>query len=188
MDVVVLALAKKYTDEKIAQSGGGGGTGADGGYYTPDITQSEPGTADFSWTASKAGMPTVPDVRLTLPPGQDGENGVTPTIGENGNWYLGELDTGKPSRGEAGQDGNPGDPGAAAGFGAVTATATKLDSGAQPTVQAEWSGPNTAKNLTLTFGIPAGPQGPAYTLTPEDKQAIVQDVLAALPNAEGVGF
>lgn len=82
----------------------------------------------------------------------------------------------------AGQDG---DPGAAAGFGTISATATKLDSGAQPTVQAEWSGPDTAKNLTLTFGIPEGPQGPAYELTPEDKQAIVQDVLAALPVYNG---
>lgn len=118
-------------------------------------------------------------------PGPAGKDGVTPTIGENGNWYLGEEDTGKPSRGEAGQDGNPG---AAAGFGTITATATQLASGAQPTIQAEWNGPNTAKNLKLTFGIPAGPEGPAYTLTDEDMQSIVQDVLAALPNAEGVGF
>lgn len=88
----------------------------------------------------------------------------------------------------AGQDGSPGTPGAAAGFGTITATATQLASGEQPTVQAEWSGPDTAKNLTLTFGIPAGPEGPAYTLTPEDKQTIVQDVLAALPNAEEVEF
>lgn len=85
----------------------------------------------------------------------------------------------------AGQDG---DPGADAGFGTITATATQLASGAQPTVQADWSGPNTAKNLTMTFGIPAGPQGPAYTLTESDKQTIVQAVLAALPNAEEVGF
>ena len=84
-----------------------------------------------------------------------------------------------------GQDGNPGDPGAAAGFGTISATATKLDSGAQPTVQYEWSGPDTAKNLTLTFGIPEGTQGPAYELTPEDKQTIVQDVLAALPVYNG---
>lgn len=167
---------------------GGGGTGADGGYYTPAIEQTEPGTADFSWTASKASMPTVPGVRLTLPPGQDGEDGVTPTIGENGNWYLGEIDTGKPSRGEPGKNGDDGDPGAAAGFGTITATATQLASGQQPTFNAEWSGPNEAKNLTLSIGVPAGPQGPAYELTPEDKSSIVQDVLAALPNAEGVGF
>lgn len=35
-------------------------------------------------------------------PGADGMDGITPTIGDNGNWYLGETDTGKPSRGEAG--------------------------------------------------------------------------------------
>ena len=32
----------------------------------------------------------------------DGADGLTPTIGENGNWYLGDTDTGKPSRGEKG--------------------------------------------------------------------------------------
>ena len=111
--------------------GGGGGTGPDGGYYTPSIAQAEPGAATFSWTASKPNMPTVPDVQLTLPPGKEGnpgEDGITPTIGENGNWYLGTVDTGLPSR---------------------------------------------------------GPEGPAYTLTAEDKQTIVQHVLAALPVYNG---
>lgn len=36
------------------------------------------------------------------PPGAPGTNGTTPHIGDNGNWYLGETDTGKPSRGQAG--------------------------------------------------------------------------------------
>jgi hypothetical protein len=31
-----------------------------------------------------------------------GTDGITPTIGTNGNWYLGETDTGMPSRGEQG--------------------------------------------------------------------------------------
>ena len=31
-----------------------------------------------------------------------GADGITPTIGENGNWYLGDTDTNKPSRGEKG--------------------------------------------------------------------------------------
>lgn len=35
-----------------------------------------------------------------------GADGITPTIGENGNWYLGEEDTGKPSRGEKGDPGS----------------------------------------------------------------------------------
>ena len=35
-------------------------------------------------------------------PGAPGKDGITPTIGDNGNWYLGAEDTGKPSRGEMG--------------------------------------------------------------------------------------
>ena len=40
--------------------------------------------------------------------GRDGTDGITPTIGENGNWYLGATDTGKPSRGEDGATGATG--------------------------------------------------------------------------------
>ena len=46
--------------------------------------------------------------------GQDGADGITPHIGDNGNWYIGDTDTGKPSRGEtgpAGQDGADGQDG-----------------------------------------------------------------------------
>lgn len=34
--------------------------------------------------------------------GAKGADGITPTIGDNGNWYIGDDDTGKPSRGEQG--------------------------------------------------------------------------------------
>ena len=37
--------------------------------------------------------------------GLDGTDGLTPTIGDNGNWYLGDADTGKPSRGIQGEQG-----------------------------------------------------------------------------------
>ena len=40
--------------------------------------------------------------------GDKGEDGITPTIGANGNWYLDTTDTGKPSRGEKGDKGDPG--------------------------------------------------------------------------------
>ena len=40
-----------------------------------------------------------------------GADGITPTIGENGNWYLGETDTGKPSRGDKGEQGSQGERG-----------------------------------------------------------------------------
>lgn len=46
--------------------------------------------------------------------GQDGEpgkDGTTPHIGDNGNWYIGDTDTGRPSRGEPGADGAPGQDG-----------------------------------------------------------------------------
>lgn len=44
-------------------------------------------------------------------PGKDGTSGadgVTPHIGDNGNWYLGTTDTNKPSRGAKGDKGDPG--------------------------------------------------------------------------------
>ena len=47
-------------------------------------------------------------VSVEIPKGIDG---VTPTIGDNGNWYLGTTDTGKPSRGEKGDKGDKGDQG-----------------------------------------------------------------------------
>lgn len=41
-------------------------------------------------------------------PGKDGTDGITPTIGDNGNWFLGTTDTGKPSRGATGDTGTDG--------------------------------------------------------------------------------
>ena len=40
---------------------------------------------------------------------QGGGSGDVPTIGENGNWYIDGVDTGKPSRGEPGPQGEPGE-------------------------------------------------------------------------------
>ena len=37
--------------------------------------------------------------------GTDGQDGITPTIGQNGNWYISDTDTGKPSRGIQGEQG-----------------------------------------------------------------------------------
>ena len=53
----------------------------------------------------------VEDYLKANPPGTgaSGKDGITPTIGKNGNWYLGSTDTGKPSRGA---DGTPGAAGA----------------------------------------------------------------------------
>ena len=41
-------------------------------------------------------------------PGQDGENGGTPYIGSNGNWWIGDVDTGISAQGPQGEDGEDG--------------------------------------------------------------------------------
>ena len=78
-------------------------------------------------------------------PGKDGTNGadgITPSIGDNGNWYLGATDTGKPSRGEKGDTGEKGEKG---DTGATGPNGPKGDTGPQ--------GPQGIKGDT-------GPQGP----------------------------
>ena len=81
--------------------------------------------------------------------GGDGSGaGVVPTIGANGNWYIGTEDTGKPSRGEKGDKGDKGDPGSDA---SVTAANIKsalgyMPAGSEdiPTVPTEDINANTA--------------------------------------------
>lgn len=44
--------------------------------------------------------------------GESGADGITPHIGSNGNWYIGDTDTGVQAQGEPGKDGQDGQPGA----------------------------------------------------------------------------
>ena len=60
-----------------------------------------------------------------------GADGITPTIGENGNWYLGATDTGKPSRGEKGETGARGEKGDTGATGATGATGQSAYAAAQ---------------------------------------------------------
>lgn len=62
---------------------------------------------------------------------QGGADGITPTIGENGNWYLGATDTGKPSRGEKGDTGANGPQGPKGDTGATGAVGKSAYSYAQ---------------------------------------------------------
>lgn len=86
--------------------------------------------------------------------------------------------------------GGGGEPGAAAGFGTPTATASALEPGAQPTVEIQASGPDTAKIFAFTFGIPKGQDGapgePGKTpqkgtdyWTTEEQQQIVDEAATA---------
>ena len=88
----------------------------------------------------------VDDYLKANPPGAgaDGKDGITPTIGENGNWYLGDTDTGKPSRGENG-----------AVPDIQIGTVTTLPAGSDATA----SMGGTAENPLLNLGIPRGADG-----------------------------
>lgn len=42
-----------------------------------------------------------------VPEGISGSDGITPHIGTNGNWYIGDEDTGQPAQGDKGDKGDP---------------------------------------------------------------------------------
>ena len=52
------------------------GGGEDGGYYQPVVSSN--GT--ITWTASKSGMPAVPEANIQGPQGQPGADGISPTV------------------------------------------------------------------------------------------------------------
>lgn len=98
------------------------------------------------------------------PQGPQGPAGTTPTIGSNGNWYLGSSDTGKPSRGATGAQGPKGNTGAQGPQG------PKGDTGAQ--------GP---KGDTGARG-PQGPQGPQGPAGPNNWGTTMNDTTASSIN------
>lgn len=62
---------------------------------------------ETEWLASLKGATGAPGAD-----GKDGTDGKTPYVGDNGNWFVGSDDTGKPSRGAKGEKGEKGDTGA----------------------------------------------------------------------------
>lgn len=108
---------------------------------------------------------------------------VTPHIGENGNWYLGNTDTGKPSRGEKGDtgvQGPKGDTGAQGPQGekgATGATGPKGDKGDTGATGA--TGPKGDTGATGPQG-PKGDKGDAFTYSD-----FTAEQLAALKGEKG---
>lgn len=164
----------------LPEGTGGGSAGADGGYYTPSVTQPDANTMRVSYTPSKTNMAAVSDVDVTLPAGPpgkdgmdgvdgkdgsagaDGKDGITPTIGGNGNWYIGDTDTGNPSRGATGPAGADGQPGADGAPGAIGAT-PNIQIGTVETLEAGSAATasitGTPENPILNMGIPQGEPG-----------------------------
>ena len=94
------------------QDGSNGNDGADG--ISPTVVVFERDGKTYINIEDKDGIKTA-----TV------EDGTTPHIGDNGNWFIGETDTGMPSRGAAGQDGSKGDKGDKGETGAAGKTPVK---------------------------------------------------------------
>lgn len=98
-DATNAALAQaKASGEFDGPPGAPGAPGTDG--YSPTVTVEQTDTGATITATDKTGTTTVAVKNGS--PGAPGTSGTTPHIGDNGNWYLGETDTGKPSQGPAG--------------------------------------------------------------------------------------
>ena len=109
-----------------------------------DIAAHPPIPGDGVWQLWNSDTGVYEDSELPLPSGVDG---VTPHIGDNGNWYLGDEDTGvaaKGVKGDTGAQGPKGDPGAKGDTGAQGA---KGDDGAKGD-----TGPSGADGVTPHIG------------------------------------
>ena len=104
--------------------------------------------------------------------GQDGGEAATPTIGENGNWYINGEDTGKPSRGEdgapgadgedgaPGEKGDPGEPGADGEDGVSPTVATSSIEGGTHVVITDASGAHEFNVMNGADGADGAPGAP----------------------------
>lgn len=88
MDVTSYILAKKYTDQVIIGAGAIKGASC----QIKDIVPAEGGNnIVFEWVYSDG---SKGERTLFVRNGNDGISGQTPYIGENGHWFIGEVDTG----------------------------------------------------------------------------------------------
>ena len=148
--------------DELEENGGGSGTPGKDGVGIQKIEKT--GTAGLvdTYTITLTNNTTYTFTVKNGEDGDPGQDGTTPTIGENGNWYLGETDTGKPSRGERGDPGQKGDPGEKGDPGQTGAT-PDIQIGTvqtlEPGQQATASMTGTPENPVLNLGIPKGEKG-----------------------------
>lgn len=95
----IWAQLQKEIDEIKQQGPGpeGGGNAENGATFTPHVDED----GNLSWSNDK-GLEDPETVNIK---GKNGNDGITPHIGENGNWWIGEEDTGVSAGGQ-GSGGN----------------------------------------------------------------------------------
>lgn len=193
-------------------SGSGDGTpGENGGYYLPTVSDGV-----LRWQPSKEDMPQAPETEIRGPSGKAAtvkigtvttlSPGSKATVSNSGTDTDAVLNFGIPR----GADGTGGDGGSGSGVagedgGYYMPTVTdgylswEASKEGMPTVPRTYvkgePGYTPQKGIDYFDGAPGEPGAPGRTpvrgtdyWTAQDKQDIVNDVLAALPAAEGVSF
>ena len=172
--------APKGPKGEKGDAGGKGADGAAGKAATIQVGEVTTGAAGTPASVSNVGTDEAAIFDFTIPRGDKGADGaagadgVTPHIGDNGNWYLGTTDTGKPSRGETGLQGPVGPVGPQGPQGPqgdTGATGPKGDTGADGKSAYQYA------------------QEGGYTGTEEEFAAkLAQEMPDALPNPNALTF
>lgn len=176
---------------EAAQTGGGGSASitmrVDGGYIQYSTDKGETwvnliAEADLKGAKGDKGD-TGADGKdgINGVDGKDGTNGITPHIGANGNWYIGNDDTGKPSRGEQGAKGDTGPQGPQGETGPKGLQGEAGPKG-DPGEKGDKGDPGTPGKNGTDGHTPV--KGTDYW-TASDKAEIVAEVVSALPKYEG---
>lgn len=79
--------------------------------YMEHVLETQPDVILAAWEATKEAQAAAEDARKAAEEAREAAHAVDaaiPKIGANGNWYIGEEDTGKPSRGATGPQGPAG--------------------------------------------------------------------------------
>ncbi|WP_343348628.1 phage tail spike protein [Terrisporobacter petrolearius] len=108
-DVDLALTSVEYEDIKIGDTN----YVIDNDYNPPIFLESRIGKLEISLTdpnKNKCTLSNYKEVVSKIREPKDGENGKTPEIGNNGNWWVGGFDTGKPAQGGQGLPGKDGEP------------------------------------------------------------------------------
>lgn len=113
-----------------------------------------------------------------------GKEGTTPHIGENENWFIGEIDTGKPSRGAQGPQGIQGPQGETGPKGSTGEQGIQGPKGERgepgPKGETGAQGPKGERGETG----PQGPKGDDYYLLEDEKREIAVEAAELIKRDE----